>query len=46
MIFGIIGIICAIVLVFSIIFLFGDDGQGGNSWIDIYEMIKEKICKH
>lgn len=45
-IFGIIGIICAIVLVLCIIiFIFGDNGQGGNDWIEIFKLIKEKINK-
>lgn len=39
---AIIGIICAITLALCIIFGFGDNGQGGNDWIEIYKEIKKK----
>ena len=39
---GIIGFICFTALILLIIFVLGDNGQGGNDWIEIFKLIKEK----
>lgn len=39
---SIIGFVCFAALIVLFIFVLGDNGQGGNDWIEIYKEIKKK----